>query len=119
MAKVLVVDDSAVSRANLKRILADGGHTVVGEAADGCEGYDKYKALRPDVVTMDITMPKMNGLDCLKKIMADHGTAKIVMITAIGQGAKILEALNAGAKHYITKPFEPDKVLAAVKDVAG
>jgi two-component system chemotaxis response regulator CheY len=117
MARILVVDDSTVSRSNLRRILETGGHTVVGEAADGAEAVALYASLRPEIVTMDITMPKLNGLDSLRMIVGSDPEAKVMMISALGQGARILEALNSGARHYITKPFESDKVLEAVGEV--
>lgn len=117
MARILIVDDSIVARNNLKTILSQAKHEIVGEAADGEDGFSKFAQLNPDVVTMDITMPRLNGIDCLKKIMAKNPTARVMMVSALGQGAKVLEALNAGAKHYVTKPFEADKVLDAVKDL--
>ena len=117
MARVLIVDDSIVSRTNLKAILCGGAHEVVGEAADGEDGVEKYLALRPDMVTMDITMPKVNGIECLKRILGHDPEARVMMISALGQGAKILEAINSGARHYITKPYEPEKVLEAVTEL--
>jgi len=119
MARILIVDDSIVARNNLKTILKDANHDIVAEASDGEAGFSKYKELTPDLVTMDITMPKLNGIECLKKIVEADPNAKVMMVSALGQGAKILEALNAGAKHYITKPFESDKVLEAINDVIG
>jgi two-component system chemotaxis response regulator CheY len=117
MARILIVDDSIVSRTNLKSILVQAGHQVVGEGVDGQDGLEKFIALRPDMVTMDITMPKLNGIECLKEILSRDPRARIMMISALGQGAKILEAINAGASHYITKPFESDKVLEAVTEI--
>jgi two-component system chemotaxis response regulator CheY len=117
MAKILIVDDSIVSRNNLKNILLGAEHEVVGEAVDGEDGVEKYLSLRPDLVTMDITMPKLNGIECLKEILCRDPQAKVMMISALGQGAKILEAVNCGARHYITKPFEADKVLEAVSEL--
>ncbi len=117
MARILIVDDSIVARNNLKTILTDARHDIVAEASDGEVGFSKFQELKPDLVTMDITMPKLNGIDCLKKIIGSDPGAKVMMVSALGQGAKILEALNAGAKHYITKPFEADKVLEAINDV--
>jgi two-component system chemotaxis response regulator CheY len=117
MARILIVDDSIVSRTNLKTILLDADHQVVGEGVDGQDGLEKFMALRPDIVTMDITMPKLNGIDCLKAILSHEPEAKVVMISALGQGAKILEAINCGACHYITKPFEPDKVIEAMSEL--
>lgn len=117
MARILIVDDSIVARNNLKTILKQARHTVVAEATDGESGFVKFAELRPDLVTMDITMPNLNGIECLKKIVETDPEARVMMISALGQGAKILEALNAGAKHYITKPFEAEKVLEAVNEV--
>ncbi len=117
MARILIVDDSIVARNNLKNILVKAGHEIVAEGANGEEGLAKFKENKPDVVTMDITMPKLNGIECLKEIIKVDPKAKVMMVSALGQGAKILEALNAGAKHYITKPFEADKVLEAVKEI--
>jgi len=117
MARILIVDDSIVSRANLKTILIENGHEVVGEGVDGQDGLEKYLALQPDIVTMDITMPRLNGIESLKAILEREPEAKVVMISALGQGAKILEAINCGACHYITKPFEPDKVIEAMSEL--
>lgn len=117
MARILIVDDSIVARNNLKTILAGADHDIVAEASDGEAGFEKYTELKPDLVTMDITMPNLNGIECLKKIVATDPEAKVMMVSALGQGGKILEALNAGAKHYITKPFEADKVLEAISEV--
>ena len=117
MARILIVDDSIVSRSNLRRILEEAGHEVAGEAGDGASGLEQYGQLRPDLVTMDITMPGMSGLDCLKGIMEKDPSAKVVMMTAIGQGPKIMEALESGACHYVTKPFETSKVVEAISDV--
>ncbi len=117
MAKILVVDDSAVSRKKLVKILEDAGHEVTGEASDGAEALEKYEALLPDLVTMDITMPGMDGIAVLKKLMESHKNAKVIMITALGKGEKILEALNAGAKNYITKPYEDDQISSTIKEL--
>ncbi|NDY57473.1 response regulator [Desulfovibrio sulfodismutans] len=117
MARILVVDDSALSRKSLKEILEHAGHEIVGEAGDGQDALEKYKSLKPDLVTMDITMPRVSGIEGLKSIVAADEEARVVMISALGQGAKILEALQNGARHYLTKPFEADKVLDAVAEV--
>ena len=117
MARILIVDDSIVSRNTLKTILCGADHEVVGEAVNGEDGLEKFVALRPDMVTMDITMPKLNGIECLKRILGQDPKARVMMISALGQGAKILEAINSGARHYITKPYEPDKVLEAVTEL--
>ena len=117
MARILIVDDSLVSRTNLKTILQNAGHEVVGEGVNGEDGLEKYLALRPDMATMDITMPKRNGIECLKDILSHDPQARVMMISALGQGAKVLEAVNSGARHYIAKPFEPEKVLEAVAEL--
>ncbi len=117
MARILIVDDSLLARNSLKTILKSGNHEVVGEATDGEQAISQYYKLKPDIVTMDITMPNINGIESLKRIVADDPRARVIMISALGQGGKILEALNNGARHYITKPFEPEKVLEAVNDV--
>lgn len=116
MAKILIVDDSSVSRKKLKEILEAGNHIVIGEARDGNEALKRFEELNPDLVTMDITMPNMDGIEALKNIMEKHEEAKVIMITALGQGSKILEALNNGAKNYIAKPFEEEIVLRSIED---
>ncbi len=117
MAKILIVDDSAVSRKKLKAVLESANHEIVGEACDGAEAFAKYQELLPDLVTMDITMPNIDGITVLKQIMEKHPQAKIVMITALGKGDKILEALNAGAKNYITKPYEDEQIINSIQEV--
>ena len=117
MARILIVDDSIVSRGNLRKIIEEAGHEVAGEAVDGGSGLELFASLRPDLVTMDITMPGMSGLECLRQIMAADPEARVVMMTAIGQGPKIMEALECGARHYVTKPFEAEKVMEAINDV--
>jgi len=117
MAKVLVVDDSIIMRQNLKTILTNVGHTIVGEAANGLQGVTKYGECRPDIVTMDITMPGMNGVEAVKKIIESYPDAKIVMISALGQQMMVLDALQSGAKHYILKPIEPENVVKVIKEV--
>ncbi len=116
MANILLIDDSAMSRKKLKKILLEGNHTIVGEAEDGLEGLEKYEELTPDVVTLDVTMPKMDGLECLKEILRINEDANVVMISALGKGDTMLEALNLGAINYITKPFETDQVLDAIRE---
>jgi two-component system chemotaxis response regulator CheY len=117
MARVLVVDDSIISRNSLKAILAQGGHEVAGEAGNGEDAVTLYQELRPDIVTLDITMPRVNGLECLRRIMAADATAKVVMVSALGQGTKVLEAMESGARHYLTKPFRGAVVLEAIRAV--
>lgn len=117
MASILIVDDSLMSRKILREIFsADGRHHVIGEAMDGEQGYEQFLKLRPDIVTMDITMPKMDGIQALHKIVQHNPHANVVMISAIEQSSKILQALNCGARNYVTKPFEAHKVLGAVDE---
>ena len=106
MAKILIVDDSRTSRKILRKILEDKGYTIVGEAVNGEEGYLKYQELQPDLVTLDITMPKMDGLESLRLIRKYDENAKAVMITAAGQKEKMLLAMKSGAADFIAKPYE-------------
>ena len=117
MAKVLIVDDSRTSRKILKEILKVGGHEILGEASNGEEGVILYKECKPDVVTMDITMPIMNGLEALMCIKKEDGNAKVIMITAAGQKEKMVQAIKEGADDFITKPFDADQILGAIKRV--
>ena len=114
MARVLVVDDAAFMRKMVGDALAKGGHEVVGEAANGNEAVESYQALRPDITTLDITMPEKDGLAALKEIMALDPTAKVVMCSALGQESKVLEAVKSGAKDFVVKPFQPARVIDAV-----
>lgn len=116
MANILIIDDSAFSRSKLKKVLEAANHTIVGEAEDGVEGLEKYKELSPDLVTLDVTMPKVNGLECLENILTYDNEAKVVMISALGKGDTILKALDAGASSYITKPYEDTQILEAIAD---
>jgi len=117
MARILVVDDAAFMRMMLKDILTKAGHEVVGEAANGVEAVEKYKELRPDVVTMDITMPEMNGIDAIKEIRKIDPNATVIVCSAMGQQAMVIEAIQAGAKDFIVKPFQPARVIEAVQKV--
>ena len=114
MARVLVVDDAAFMRKMVGDALTKGGHEVVGEASNGVEAVESYQALRPDLTTLDITMPEKDGLAALKEIMALDPTAKVVMCSALGQESKVLEAVKSGAKDFVVKPFKPDRVIDAV-----
>ncbi len=116
MGKILIIDDSGMSRKKLRNILDSSNHQVVGEAQDGIEGVEQFKELAPDLVTLDVTMPNMDGLQCLKEILAVDENAKVVMISALGKGDTMLEALNLGAANYITKPFEKKHVLDTMND---
>jgi two-component system chemotaxis response regulator CheY len=111
---ILVVDDAAVIRLMLRKILVEGGYEVSGEAATGKEAVRKYNLLRPDLVLMDITMPEMNGLTALKEIKAIDPHARVVICSAMGQKQLIQEAVEAGALSFMVKPFEAEKVLEVV-----
>ena len=115
MAKVLIVDDAAFMRISIKNSLTKNGYEVVGEAENGKIGVEKYKELSPDIVTMDITMPELNGLDALKEIMKIDPAAKVVMVSAMGQEAMVRDAILSGAKGFIVKPFKEDGIIAAIK----
>lgn len=117
MANILIVDDSMVMRRNLKAILTKAGHTIVAEASNGNQGYLEYKNNIPDLVTMDITMPGMDGIGAVKKIIAEFPDAKIVMISALDQRSMVFEALENGAKHYIIKPITIEKVITVIDEV--
>jgi len=120
MAKrVLVVDDAAFMRMMIKDILTKNGYEVVGEAANGNEAVEKYKELKPDVVTMDITMPEKDGIAAVKEIMALDSNAVIIMCSAMGQQAMVMEAIQAGAKDFIVKPFQQERVIQALQKVAS
>ena len=115
MAKVLIVDDAAFMRISIKNMLTKNGYEVVGEAENGLVGIELYKELNPDIVTMDITMPEMSGLDALKEITKVDPQAKIVMVSAMGQEAMVREAIVSGAKGFIVKPFKEEGIIAALK----
>ena len=117
MATVLMVDDSRTSRKMLRAVLERGNFEIIGEAVNGEEGYLKYKELRPDLVTMDITMPTMDGIESLTLINHADANAKVVMITAAGQKEKMVEALKRGAEEFITKPFDETEVLNTLNKV--
>lgn len=117
MGKILLVDDSRTSRRILKEIITKAGHEIVGEASDGEEGYLMYKELKPDLVTLDITMPKMNGLEALRLIHKEDENAKVIMITAVGQAGKMTQAIKDGAAEFITKPYEAEEVAALIDKV--
>ena len=115
MSKVLIVDDAAFMRISIKNMLTKNGYEIVGEAENGAIGVQMYKELQPDIVTMDITMPEMSGLDALKEIIKNDPQAKIVMVSAMGQEAMVREAIVSGAKGFIVKPFKEEGILAAIK----
>jgi DNA-binding NtrC family response regulator len=113
---VLIVDDSALIRKLLRKILEDEGYTVVCEASNGAEAVEEYEAYRPDVVTLDITMPIMDGVEALKQIRQINPSAKAFMVTAAGQQKKVIEALKNGAMKFIVKPFSKDEVLTSFEE---
>ena len=115
MAKVLIVDDAAFMRISIKNMLTKNGYEVIGEAENGLIGVDLYNELQPDIVTMDITMPEMSGLDALKEIMKTDPKAKVVMVSAMGQEAMVRDAIVSGAKGFIVKPFKEEGIIAALK----
>ncbi|GFI01993.1 MAG: response regulator [Lachnospiraceae bacterium] len=120
MAKnVLVVDDAAFMRMMIKDILTKNGYNVVGEAENGAKAFEKYNELKPDLVLMDITMPEVDGIAALKKIKGADPNAMVIMCSAMGQQAMVIEAIQGGAKDFIVKPFQPERVLEAVKKVVG
>lgn len=118
--KVLIVDDAAFMRMMIRNFLKDASDfEIVGEATNGAEAVEKYKELRPDVVTMDITMPEMDGIQALKEIIKINPSAKIIMCSAMGQQVMVLEAIQNGAKDFVVKPFQQDRVLEALRKTVG
>ena len=118
-ASVLICDDAIFMRTMLADILTGAGFQVVGEAENGMEAVEHYRRLKPDLVTMDIVMPQMGGIDAVREILKEHGTARILMCSAMGQQALVTEAIQAGARDFVVKPFQPSRVLEAVKRVVG
>ena len=114
MKKVLIVDDAAFMRISIKKILEKNGYIVAGEAENGAIAVQKYFELLPDIVTMDITMPEMNGLDALKEIISKKSDATILMVSAMGQEAMVKEAVLSGAKGFIVKPFKEETLIGAL-----
>ncbi len=115
MASIMIVDDSRTSRRMLREILERNGYTVIGEAVNGEDGYLKYKELKPEIVTMDITMPVMDGVECLSLIKKADPDARVLMITAAGQKEKMLESIKRGAEEFIMKPFNEVEILGALE----
>jgi len=114
MARVLVVDDAAFMRKMVTDALTKGGHDVVGEAGNGNEAITRFRELKPDLMTLDITMPEKDGLTALAEIVAADPSAKVIMCSALGQESKVLEAIKLGAKDFVVKPFQPARVIEAV-----
>jgi len=117
--RILVVDDAAFMRMMIKDILTKNGYEVVGEASDGAQAIEKYRETNPDLVTMDITMPEMDGITALKEIKKLDPSAKVIMCSAMGQQAMVIDAIQAGAKDFIVKPFQADRVIEAIKKTLG
>ncbi len=114
MARILVADDASFMREMIREIVETDGHEVVGEASDGEEAFTEFKRLKPDVVTMDIVMPRCSGIDSTRKIVGLDPSACVVMCSALGQESLVKEALEAGARDFVVKPFKPDDVLATI-----
>ena len=120
MAKnILICDDAAFMRMMIKDILSKNGYNVAGEAENGMKAVEKYKEVSPDLVLMDITMPEMDGIQALKEIKKLDAGARVIMCSAMGQQAMVIESIQAGAKDFIVKPFQADRVIEAVKKVVG
>jgi two-component system chemotaxis response regulator CheY len=117
MARILVADDASFMRQMIREIVEEGGHQVVAEASDGIEAIEQFKKHHPDVVTMDIVMPRRSGIDAVKSIIELDRKACIVMCSALGQESLVKEALAAGARDFIVKPFKPDAVVATLSKV--
>ena len=118
-SRILIVDDAAFMRMMIKDILTKNGFEVVGEAENGAKAVEKYQELRPDLTMMDITMPEMDGISAVKQIKKIDPAAKVIMCSAMGQQAMVIEAIQSGARDFIVKPFQPDRVLEAVRKVIG
>jgi two-component system chemotaxis response regulator CheY len=118
MKKGMIVDDAAVMRMRLRDILSSK-YSIVSEAENGKQAIDRYKQYKPDFVTMDISMAEMNGMEALKGLLGEFPDAKIVMVSAVGQKAQVFEALNLGAKDFIIKPFEAERVIIAIDRLFG
>ncbi|MDI3281022.1 MAG: response regulator [Bacillota bacterium] len=116
---VMIVDDAAFMRMMLKDILVKAGYEVVAEAENGSVAIEKFRETKPDIVTMDITMPEMDGITALKEIRKINPNSVVIMCSAMGQQAMVIDAIQAGAKDFIVKPFQPERVLEAVKRAVG
>ncbi len=117
--KVLITDDTAFMRMTLRNVLEKNGYEIAGEAEDGQQAVERYEQFKPDLVTMDITMPNMDGITAIKLIVEKNPDAKIVVVSAMGQKSLVIEALNSGAKDFIVKPFQPDRIVEALNKVTG
>lgn len=119
MANILIVDDSITSRKVLRSVLEEANHTIVGEATDGAKGISMFLKLHPDLVTMDINMPVLDGISALKEIKQLDPNAKVIMITTAGQRSRMIEAIRLGAAEFLSKPFEPDEIKRIVQIVTS
>lgn len=119
MAKILVVDDAAFMRMMVKDTLSKNGYTDLYEAADGLQAVETYNEVKPDLVIMDITMPNMDGLEALRAIMGQNPGANVVMCSAMGQEAMVIDAIKSGAKDFIVKPFKPERIIKTVEQLLG
>jgi len=117
MARILVVDDARFMRGMLLQLLESSGHEIVGEAGDGREALDKYRELIPDLVMMDITMPDVDGIEGIRLIRKEYPDARIIICSAMGQQNMVVRAIQAGAKDFIVKPFNPERVISAIEKV--
>lgn len=115
MARIMIVDDAAFMRMMVKDILTKNGYEVIAEAVNGIDAIAKYREIKPDLVTMDITMPELSGIEALKVIKSEDPNARVLMCSAMGQQALVIEAIQSGAKDFIVKPFQAERVIEAVK----
>jgi two-component system chemotaxis response regulator CheY len=116
---ILIVDDAAFMRMMIKDVLSKNGFEICGEAENGAKAIEKFKEVNPDLVIMDITMPEVDGIQAVKEIKKMNGAAKVIMCSAMGQQAMVIEAIQAGAKDFIVKPFQAERIIEAVKKVLG
>ena len=117
--RILIVDDAAFMRMMIREILSKSGYEIIGEAADGVQAVQKYKESKPDLVTMDITMPEMDGIQALREIRQFDSSATVIMCSAMGQQAMVIDAIQAGARDFIVKPFQADRVIEAIRKCVG
>ena len=113
--RILVVDDATFIRTMVKDILSPHGFEIAGEATNGSEAVAKYEELKPDLVTMDITMKEKDGLEAAQEILSRHPDARIIMVTALGQEKMLVDSFKAGVKDFVVKPFEPERIISAVE----